>query len=406
MWAARGTWPSRCWAKICLRSSTSASANRRASALRRISPPSISAKRISCSVSAMGSSSSDSMRSSRARAPSSASPSLGPLGKGLHHAGQGVGRDMVQRQAKARAGEVAVPRRRRLRPLGHAGVDVVDHRPEKRVEPVARLRQIDLDLGDHPARIGGEDEDTVAHQHRLLDVVGDEQDRADRHASLRPQVEQVGAQGLGGQHVEGREGLVHQEDRRLDHQGAGEADALAHAAGELLGIGVFKAVEADQVDRRQCPPAPLLGGNAARLEAQFDILLHRQPGEEGEALEHHGDAVGGLLVGHVAHLHGPGGRGDQAGDRAQQGRLARAGAAEQAGDLAGAQGQLDIVEHQQSRASLAVDMLQVAHLDQRRANIGGTFQGHGHGQLLLGPRVSSAARGFRSRRRGAATGCG
>ena len=63
-----------------------------------------------------------------------------------------------------------------------------------------------------------------------------------------PEVEQVGAQRFGGQHVEGGEGLVHQEDGGFDDQCPGEADALAHAAGQFARIGRFEAVEADQVD--------------------------------------------------------------------------------------------------------------------------------------------------------------
>ena len=34
----------------------------------------------------------------------------------------------------------------------------------------------------------------------------------------------------------------------MHDKGAGKADALAHAAGEFLGIGVLVAAEADQVD--------------------------------------------------------------------------------------------------------------------------------------------------------------
>ncbi len=76
-------------------------------------------------------------------------------------------------------------------------------------------------------------------------------DRRDRQAPLDPQIEQVGAQGLGGQHVERRERLVHQQHRRMHHQRAREADPLAHAARQLLRIGALEAVEADQVDGRQ-----------------------------------------------------------------------------------------------------------------------------------------------------------
>ena len=57
---------------------------------------------------------------------------------------------------------------------------------------------------------------------------------------LEPEIEEVAAQRLGGQHVERRERLVEQQDIRVDDEGAGEADALPHAAGELLRIGDSK----------------------------------------------------------------------------------------------------------------------------------------------------------------------
>ena len=64
------------------------------------------------------------------------------------------------------------------------------------------------------AGIAAEHQDAVAHQHRLLDVVRDQDHALDRHAALGPQIEEVGAQRLGGQHVERRERLVHQQDVR------------------------------------------------------------------------------------------------------------------------------------------------------------------------------------------------
>ena len=51
----------------------------------------------------------------------------------------------------------------------------------------------------------------------------------------------------------------------------------------------------------------------------------------------------------------PDGRRDRPGDDAQQGRLAGAGAAEQADDLAGVDGQIDVVEHQQILAAVLVE---------------------------------------------------
>ena len=114
-------------------------------------------------------------------------------------------------------------------------------------------------------------------------------DRGDRHSPLVPQVEQVGAQGLGGQHVQRRERLVHQQHGRMHDQRARQAHALAHAAGELLRIGAFVAVEPDQIDGRQRPLVAFGRRDALRLQPDLDVLQHREPGEQREGLEHHRD---------------------------------------------------------------------------------------------------------------------
>ena len=137
---------------------------------------------------------------------------------------------------------------------GHQRVDVVHQLAESRVEPVARMRQVDLDLGRDPAGVGGEHQDAVAHQHRLLDVVRHHQDRLDRQLALattgrsgrcaasRPSARRARENGSS---ISSRFGMHDQRAR--------EPDALAHAAGQLLRIGALEAVEADQVDRRLRP---------------------------------------------------------------------------------------------------------------------------------------------------------
>ena len=110
-------------------------------------------------------------------------------------------------------------------------------------------------FGGDAAGIAGQHDDAVAHQHRLFDVVRDHEDALDRHASLDPEVEKIGAQGFGGEHVERRKRLVHQENIGVDDKRPREADALAHAAGEFLREGEFETVEADQIDRFQRAPS-------------------------------------------------------------------------------------------------------------------------------------------------------
>ena len=147
----------------------------------------------------------------------------------------------------------------------------------------------------------------------------------------------------------------------MHDQRAGKADALAHAAGKLARIGGFVTVEADQVDRRQRALSDLDVGQPERLEPELHVFKHGEPGEQRERLEHHGDA-GRRPQHRLAQIGDRAGRGrHQAGDRAQQRRLAGPGAAEQPDDLALDQFQLDAVEHQMlaaigARESLAQRM--------------------------------------------------
>ena len=150
-----------------------------------------------------------------------------------------------------------------------------------------------------------------------------------------PEVEEVGAQRLGGQHVERRERLVHQQDVRMHHQRAREADALAHAAGELARIGRLEAVQADQVDGRQRALADLRLRHVLRLETRARrsripsaTETARSSGTPSRCPEaravrsarRESVSVPALGLG-------------QARDQPQQRRLARARAAEQADDL-------------------------------------------------------------------------
>src|SRR5262249_43407000 len=83
------------------------------------------------------------------------------------------------------------PRPSRLR--GHVYIDALDDGAEGRIEAVTRVRETDANLAGDAARIGREQEDAVAHQHRLLDVVRDENDAFDRELSLGPEIEEIGA---------------------------------------------------------------------------------------------------------------------------------------------------------------------------------------------------------------------
>ena len=123
--------------------------------------------------------------------------------------------------------------------------------------------------------------------------MGDQHHRIDAKFSLGPEIDEIRPQCLGGQHVEGREWLVHQKNDRVHHQGARKANPLAHAAGEFAWIGGLKTIKANQVDRGHSFFAGLRFLHAKRVEPGHDIFENGEPGKQGEALEDDGDVFAG-----------------------------------------------------------------------------------------------------------------
>src|SRR6185369_2928016 len=159
------------------------------------------------------------------------------------------------------------------------------------------------------------------------------------------------------------------KDLRLDRKRAREGDALALAARELVRVTFREVVE---LHHREQPgdPGPdlgLVGAHRLRPHAQAerDVLEDRHVAEQGVVLEDEADApladvgIGGVLAmeehgARVGHL--------EAGDHAQQRRLARPRWAEQRDELAGRNVEAEVVADD----GLAEALVQVAHLDAHR----------------------------------------
>ena len=88
--------------------------------------------------------------------------------------------------------------------------------------------------------------------------------------------------------VDRRERLVEQQHVGIDRQRARQADALAHAAGELVRIFVLEAGKADLGDVVAGDLLALGRGLAAQFEPEGDVAQHRRPGQQREILEHEG----------------------------------------------------------------------------------------------------------------------
>ena len=218
--------------------------------------------------------------------------------------------------------------------LGEGG-DVVVLRPQQDV-----LGGADLD----DAAVA-HDGDAVAQAHGLVQVVGDEDDRL---LELLLEFQQLVLHVTADQRVQGAEGLVHQQQVGVGGERAGEADALLHAAGQLVGPGLLPAGQAAQGERLVGAACALGAGHALHFQTVGGVLAHAAVREEREVLEHHADLLGADLAqfagaerGQVlaVEAHMPGGRLEQAVQHAQQGGLAGTGQAHDDEDLAGLHGE-------------------------------------------------------------------
>ena len=149
------------------------------------------------------------------------------------------------------------------------------------------------DLGLDPAGMRRQQQDAVADLDRLRDRMGDEQHGEFR---LRPRAAAARPAGAPRQRVERGERLVHQQDIRLHRHAARDRDALLHAAGQRVRIGVDDAGEADLLDIGARPRLGFLARQPARhQQRKHHVFQHRLPRQQlVELLEHH-HAVGAGL---------------------------------------------------------------------------------------------------------------
>ncbi len=146
------------------------------------------------------------------------------------------------------------------------------------------LRQVATDLHDG---------DPVAHLDRLVDVVGDEEDRRAQRA-MEPQ--ELVLQAIADDRIDGAERLVHEHDRRLGGHRAGHADALALAAGELRRIAVAdpRRVEPDQRQQLLDAGTDAVFLPAEQLRDRGDVVGDGLVGEQAGLLDHVADAAAQL----------------------------------------------------------------------------------------------------------------
>mmetsp|Transcript_11774 Transcript_11774/g.27607 ORF Transcript_11774/g.27607 Transcript_11774/m.27607 type:complete len:203 (+) Transcript_11774:845-1453(+) len=158
----------------------------------------------------------------------------------------------------------------------------------------------------------------------------------DRALRAGDDLQQLVLQTRAGEGVERTEGLVHQQHLGLHGQRAGDADALLHAAGDLvwaLGAGVAHAHQLQRSDGARLLLRRALPAAEDGLDRQQHVVQAAQPRQQRVVLEHNrtlGAGRGDLAA--VANQRAAGGL-QQPGDEVEQRRLAAAGMADQRGEL-------------------------------------------------------------------------
>jgi hypothetical protein len=154
-------------------------------------------------------------------------------------------------------------------------------------------------------------------------------DQQRRRGAFGPDALQLQVEALPQHVVQGAERLVEQQHLRLDDQRPGNRHPLLHAARQLRGPGLLKALQADQLD--QVSDLIPGGPDARDLQRQPDVGGDVAPGQQARVLE--GDAKVVLVPRHRRLLamqeRRTRGRRLQPSENAQHRRLAAAGGPEQ-----------------------------------------------------------------------------
>ena len=126
------------------------------------------------------------------------------------------------------------------------------------------------------------DGNAIADLHRLIEILADEYDR---FLQALLQAEKLILQAGADQRIERRKWFIHEQDRRASCEGAGESDALLHAAGKFADLALGPVLQIDQFQLLlHCLGAFLLW-NARELKAETDILFHGAPRQQTELLK-------------------------------------------------------------------------------------------------------------------------
>ena len=205
-------------------------------------------------------------------------------------------------------------------------------------------------------------------------------DRA--HRAVGQQADEILHQQFAGLRIQRRQRLVHQQDRRPHRERPRNADALAHAAGQLLWIGAAEIRQAGAAQRViDDGAARRLASSAVCAQRKLDIGFHRAPGQQRKILEHEGQRIEAVGRRRAAQFRAALARLQQAAEDRQQRALAAAGGTDDRDHLARRDRERHVVEHlerAEAVADMVGDQVHLMYRSFRRPSLRGAQRRSGH----------------------------
>src|SRR5579883_43074 len=272
-----------------------------------------------------------------------------------HHVATGVAIDQAGTLGRNPENEVLAFDEQLIVPRDQLALEQVHRRTadEPRDEEIRRVIVERVGAPELLEAASVEHTDPVAEGHRLLLVVVDV-DR--RRAKALVELDQLGAGAHPKLHVEVRERLVHEKDRRISDDRAPEGDALALAAAQLFRSPLQQVGDAEELRHLAHALFQLGLRNAPKLERVREVVVNVHMRIERVALKHHRDVAifGRQVVDHpIADVDLAGRRLLESRDHAQRGGFSRSGWADHDEKLAVVDFQIDLAQREDVAECLA-----------------------------------------------------
>jgi len=197
--------------------------------------------------------------------------------------------------------------------------------------------------------------------------VGDEEDGLallGGAGGLAPDAQQLEVHLVARHGVQRAEGLVHEENRRIQYQRATQRGPLLHAARELGGVLLGEAGEAGRPQELPGPLAIVGAPAAGEIHGQEDIVQQPAPAEQHRRLENHAHRGDGRDHGATFHAGAPRGGGPESRHHPKKGGFPAARGADEGDQLPAAHAERDAAQRLDGAARRGIGHADAVELDQ------------------------------------------